>query len=278
MNLHVINTGYFKLDGGAMFGVVPRSMWSKANAPDENNMCSLALRCLLIEDNGKVILIDNGLGTKQSEKFFSFMYLYGDEDLKGSLSNAGFSEDDITDMFLTHLHYDHCGGSVQINSKDVLELTFKNAQYWSNKAHWEWATNPNAREKASFLKENLLPMQETGQLNFVGKDSPFDNVELLFFDGHTEKMMLPKIQYKEHTIIYAADLFPSVAHISLPWIMSYDVRPLQTLQEKISILNQVVDNNYILFFEHDPNVECCTLKQTERGIGVDQTFPLNDIL
>ena len=278
MNLQVINTGNFKLDGGAMFGVVPKSMWSKVNPPDENNMCSWAMRCLLIEDDERVVLIDNGLGAKQSEKFFSFLYLFGDDNLNSSLNKAGYTENDITDMFLTHLHFDHCGGGVQSNSNGEPGLTFKNAQYWSNKAHWEWAINPNAREKASFLKENLLPMQEMGHLNFVEQDSPFNNVDILYLDGHTEKMMLPKIKYNEHTIIFVADLLPSIAHIQLPWIMSYDVRPLLTLQEKISFLNQVADNNYILFFEHDPVVECCTLKHTEKGVRVDQTFPLKDIL
>lgn len=282
MNLHVINTGHFKLDGGAMFGVVPKSIWQNVNPADENNMCSWTMRCLLIEDGDRLILIDNGIGDKQSERFFGFYYLHGAYSLENSLSQAGFSTDDITDVFLTHLHFDHCGGSVKYTdaAKSRLGLTFKNAQYWSNESHWEWAKQPNAREKASFLKENILPIEESGHLNFVNPDSPspFSNFEIIYMDGHTEKQMLPKIKYKEHTIVFVADLLPSAGHIPLPYIMGYDIRPLQTLIEKEAFLMEAFENQYILFFEHDKNIECGTLRSTEKGIRLDKTFPLQEIL
>ena len=280
MNLHVINTGFFKLDGGAMFGVVPKSLWQRANPPDDNNMCSWALRCLLIEDGDKLILIDNGIGNKQSEKFFSYYYMHGEDSLEKSLNKAGFSPDDITDAFLTHLHFDHCGGSLKYNGSKI-ELTFKNATYWSNEAHWQWATHPNAREKASFLKENILPIEESGHLKFTringeskGLDGPF---KIFFADGHTEKMMIPLILYKDKTIAYMADLIPSAAHIPIAYVMGYDVRPLQTMKEKEIFLNKAVEEEYILFFEHDPVIECCTLQQTEKGVRVKETFHLKDI-
>jgi len=278
MKLHVINTGLFKLDGGAMFGVVPKSIWQKLNIPDENNMCTWAMRCLLIEDGNKLILIDNGIGDKQDAKFFSFYYLHGDDSLVKSLNKAGFSENDVTDMFLTHLHFDHCGGGVRYeNSK--LELTFKNAQYWSNADHWQWATKPNPREKASFIKENILPMQESGHLKFIepGTNSPFSQFDLTFVSGHTEKMMIPKIKYKDKVICYMADLLPSVGHIPLPYVMAYDTRPLLTLEEKDAFLTEAADKSYILFFEHDAQHECCTVKQTDKGVRVDQTFSLKEI-
>lgn len=278
MKLHVINTGFFKLDGGAMFGVVPKSIWQKTNPPDEINLCTWAMRCLLIENDGKLILIDNGIGNKQDEKFYGFYHLHGDDTLSGSLKKAGFSENDVTDMFLTHLHFDHCGGGVRYeNGKPV--LTFKNAQYWSNEDHWNWAVKPNAREKASFLRENILPMQESGQLKFTSMESssPFGNVELVYVSGHTDKMMIPKISYKGHTVCYMADLLPSVGHIPLPYVMAYDTRPLITMVEKEKFLNDAADHNYVLFFEHDPLYECCTVKHTERGVRLDQTFKLSDL-
>jgi glyoxylase-like metal-dependent hydrolase (beta-lactamase superfamily II) len=278
MRLHVIDTGFFKLDGGAMFGVVPKSIWTKTNPPDDNNLCTWAMRCLLIEDRDKLILIDNGIGEKQDAKFFSHYYLHGDQTLKSSLNKAGFSEEDVTDMFLTHLHFDHCGGGVKYeNDKPV--LTFKNAKYWSNRDHWQWAIQPNAREKASFLKENLLPMSESGHLQFidVNAPSPIGQFDILYFSGHTDKMMVPKINYKGRTICYMADLLPSVGHLPLAYVMAYDTRPLITLEEKAKFLNEAVDNNYILFFEHDPTVECCTLVRTEKGIRVDKTFRLSEL-
>jgi glyoxylase-like metal-dependent hydrolase (beta-lactamase superfamily II) len=279
MNLHVINTGYFKLDGGAMFGVVPKSLWSKLAPADENNLCAWAMRCLLIEDGNQLILIDNGLGNKQSEKFFSHYYLHGDDSLQKSLNKAGFAEEDITDMFLTHLHFDHCGGGVK-HEGEKLALTFPNANYWSNEAHWIWATAPNPREKASFLSENILPMQESGHLKFVPLEgsSPFKNMDMYFVDGHTDKQMLPKIRYKNKTIVFMADLIPSVGHIPIPYVMGYDTRPLLTLTEKEQFLNEAADNGYILFFEHDPLHECCTVMHTEKGVRVKDTFPLKEIL
>lgn len=280
MNLYVINTGYFKLDGGAMFGVVPKSLWQRTNPADDNNMCAWAMRCLLIEDGDRLILIDNGIGNKQSDKFLSYYYLHGNDSLIGSLNKAGFSEDDVTDMFLTHLHFDHCGGGVQYNSKNEPELTFKNARYWSNEDHWQWAMVPNAREKASFLSENILPIQESGHLNFAGLESysNFDAFDIITADGHTEKQMLPKINYKGHTIVFMADLLPSTGHIPLPYVMGYDTRPLITLDEKGKFLKEAADNNYILMLEHDSVNECCTVKHTEKGVRLDRTFPLSEIL
>jgi glyoxylase-like metal-dependent hydrolase (beta-lactamase superfamily II) len=280
MNLHVINTGFFKLDGGAMFGVVPKSIWQKTNLPDENNLCSWAMRCLLIEADNKVILIDNGLGDKQDAKFFSHYYLHGEDSLLGSLNREGFSTDDITDMFLTHLHFDHCGGGVKMNAGKP-ELTFKSAVYWTNEEHWQWATQPNPREKASFLKENILPMQELGQLEFItkkGESSPFNFMDIYYASGHTDKMMIPKIRYKNYTICFMADLLPSVGHIPLPYVMGYDTRPLITLQEKAEFLKEAADNQYVLFLEHDPIHECCTVRHTEKGVRLDRTFSLKEIL
>jgi glyoxylase-like metal-dependent hydrolase (beta-lactamase superfamily II) len=278
MTLHVINTGFFKLDGGAMFGVVPKSIWSKSNPADVNNMCSWAMRCLLIEDGNKLILIDNGIGSKQDAKFYSFYYLHGNDDLMRSLYAAGFEEQDITDMFLTHLHFDHCGGGVR-KEKNNYVLTFKNANYWTNADHWKWATEPNPREKASFLKENILPMQERGHLKFIEQQltSPFKQFEIFFASGHTDKMMIPKIKYKGHTVCFMADLLPSVGHIPLPYIMAYDTRPLLSMEEKEIFLNEAADKNYILFLEHDPLHECCTVKRTEKGVRLDKTFKLSEL-
>jgi glyoxylase-like metal-dependent hydrolase (beta-lactamase superfamily II) len=279
MKLYTIDTGFFKLDGGAMFGVVPKSIWNKLNPSDSSNMCNWAMRCLLIEDGNQLILIDNGLGTKQDDKFFSYYFLNGDDTLIKSLHKAGFSQTDVTDMFLTHLHFDHCGGGVE-RVGEKLELTFPNARYWSNEDHWLWATQPNAREKASFLKENILPMQESGQLQFVSEKglSPFPQMDIFFASGHTDRMMIPKIKYKDKTICFMADLLPSSHHVPLPYVMGYDTRPLLTMQEKEAFLMEAASNNYILFLEHDPVHECCTVKQTERGIRLDQTFALKEIL
>ncbi|MEJ7822445.1 MAG: MBL fold metallo-hydrolase [Chitinophagaceae bacterium] len=279
MKMFSINTGHFKLDGGAMFGVVPKSMWQKLNPPDENNMCSWAMRCLLIEDGDKLILVDNGMGNKQDEKFFGHYFLHGDDTLEKSLANKGYTKDDITDVFLTHLHFDHCGGSIE-KLEDKLVPAFKNATYWSNKLHWDWAINPNEREKASFLKENITPIQESGKLKFIQTSDEVvfsENIKVRFMNGHTESMMLPQINYKGKSIVFMADLLPSVAHIPLPYVMAYDMRPLQTLQEKKIFLTEAQQRDYILFFEHDPLIECCTLQLTEKGIRSRDTFKLSDI-
>lgn len=279
MKLYTIETGFFKLDGGAMFGVVPKTIWNKLNPADENNLCSWAMRCLLIEDGNRLILVDNGIGDKQDAKFFSHYYLHGDATLDKSLAAHGFHRNDITDMFLTHLHFDHCGGSI-IRQGDQLAPAFKNATYWSNEDHWKWATQPNDREKASFLKENILPIQESGQLKFINHLEGVnftDNISIRFANGHTDAMMLPQISYKGKTIIYMADLLPSTGHIPLPYIMAYDMFPLKTLQEKKSFLQEAVDKEYILYFEHDPVNECCVLQQTEKGIRAGETFSLSSI-
>lgn len=279
MKLHTIDTGFFKLDGGAMFGVVPKSIWHKLNPPDENNMCTWAMRCLLVEDGDRLILIDNGIGDKQDAKFFSYYYLSGDATLNNSLNRLGFNVDDITDVFLSHLHFDHCGGSVKWNTqKDKLELVFKNATYWSNAEHWEWATKPNAREKASFLKENILPIQESGQLKFLkAGESLNSNFNVRFVSGHTESMMLPIINYNGKKIAYCADLLPSAAHIPVPYVMAYDTRPLLSLQEKSDFLSDAVKENFTLFFEHDPVNECASVEMTERGVKFKEAFPLSAI-
>lgn len=280
MILHSIDTGLFKLDGGAMFGVVPQSIWRKLNPPDTNNMCTWSMRCLLIEDGDRLILIDNGIGNKQDEKFFGHYDLHGDATLDSSLKAKGFSKDDITDVFLTHLHFDHCGGSIQWNSdRTKFEAAFKNATYWSNKEHWQWATEPNAREKASFLKDNILPIQETGHLEFIEKGQKIHpDIDIHYCSGHTESMMLPKIKYKGRTVVFLADLYPSVAHLPHPYVMAYDTRPLLTLSEREQFLSEAMANDYLLFFEHDAQVACATLQQTEKGIRAAQTGRLQDFI
>jgi glyoxylase-like metal-dependent hydrolase (beta-lactamase superfamily II) len=278
MNLHTIDTGFFKLDGGAMFGVVPKTIWNKLNPADENNLCTWAMRCLLIEDEGRLILVDTGIGDKQDAKFFSHYYLHGDATLDKSLAAAGIRRDDITDVFLTHLHFDHVGGAIA-REGDKLAPAFKNATYWSNKQHWEWAVHPNEREKASFFKENILPIEESGQLKFVVEDGAqfTSNMSVKFVYGHTDAMMLPLINYKGRSILYAADLVPSVGHIPIPYVMAYDMFPLKTLAEKKTILAEAVEENYILYFEHDPINECCTLQPTEKGIRAGEAFKLADL-
>lgn len=279
MKLHTINTGLFKLDGGAMFGVVPKAIWQKTNPADANNLCTWAMRCLLIEEGNQLILVDTGIGNKQDEKFFSHYYLHGNDSLEKSLAQLGFGTTDITDVFLTHLHFDHVGGAI-IRAGEKLIPAFKNARYWSNEKHWKWAVEPNAREKASFLKENILPIQQSGQLNFVVERENIEwqkDINISFAYGHTDAMMLPKISYKDQTIVYMADLLPSVGHLPLPYVMAYDMFPLKTLTEKQAFLEEAVENNYILFLEHDPINECCTLQRTEKGIRVAETFNLSDI-
>ena len=279
MKLYSINAGHFKLDGGAMFGVVPKSMWKKLNAPDENNLCNWAMRCMLIEDEGRLILVDNGMGNKQDEKFFGHYFLNGNDTLDKSLVKYGFAKEDITDVFLTHLHFDHCGGSIERVGEKLLPA-FKNATYWSNEDHWKWATQPNDREKASFLKENILPIQESQKLVFLDSVEGIEfvkNVNIRFVNGHTEAMMLPQIKYKDKTIIFMADLLPSVAHIPIPYVMAYDTRPLETLKEKKSFLTEAQQKDYVLFFEHDPEIECCNLQLTEKGIRSKDTFRLEDL-
>jgi len=286
MKLYTINTGYFKLDGGAMFGVVPKSIWNKINPADENNMCSWALRCLLIEDGNRLILVDNGMGDKQDAKFFGYYYLHGNDTLDKSLEKYGFHRDDITDVFLTHLHFDHCGGSIKRDGEKLVPA-FKNATYWSNKEHWNWAVHPNEREKASFLKENILPILESGQLKFIEAVKNSDdklpeisfaeNFSIRFVNGHTQAMMLPQLKYKDRTIVYMADLLPSQGHIPVPYVMAYDMFPLTTLNEKKSFLKEAIEHDYILFFEHDPLYECCNLQQTERGIRPKEFFRLEEI-
>jgi len=289
MKLHTIDTGFFKLDGGAMFGVVPKSLWSKHHAPDEKNLCTWAMRCLLVETDGHLILIDNGLGDKQDPKFFSYYEPHGAATLVGSLKKHGFTPDDITDVFLTHLHFDHCGGSITWNSnRDGYEPAFKNATYWSNKPHWEWATKPNARERASFLKENILPIQESGQLKFVDvqRQSEAENTyvkelfpgfDVLLVNGHTDAMMLPHIRYKGRTLVYLADLMPSVHHLPVAWVMAYDTRPLLTLKEKAAFLEKAATEDMVLFFEHDAVNECGVLKRENDRVQLDRTLKLAEL-
>jgi glyoxylase-like metal-dependent hydrolase (beta-lactamase superfamily II) len=277
MKLHVIDTGFFKLDGGAMHGVVPKSMWSKKNPADENNMCSWAMRCLLVEDGDRLILIDNGIGTKQDAKFLSYYFLHGDTSLEKSLHAKGFDFKDVTDVFLTHLHFDHCGGSI-VKNGDKLETAFPNATYWSNEEHWECATKPNAREKASFLKENILPIQDSGQLKFFKpEDELIPGFKAWFTYGHTGAMMLPHISYKGKTVVFLADLMPSAAHVPLPWVMAYDTQPLKTLSEKEIFLPEAAKNDYVLFFEHDAVNECASVIQSEHGIKLNNTFSLEEM-
>ena len=277
MKIISIETGNFKLDGGAMFGVVPKSLWQKTNPADDRNLCSWAMRSMLVDYGERKVLIDNGIGDKQSDKFFSLYHLHGDASLISSLALNGYHPDDITDVFLTHLHFDHCGGGVKYNEKGELVTVFKNATYWSNELHWNLAMNPNDRERASFLKENLVPMKASGQLDFIKNDGIFlPGFDVLFAHGHTESQMIPHIKYKESTVVFAADLLPSVGHIPLPYVMGYDTRPLTTLKEKKVFLETVAKKGYTLFLEHDYYQSCCTLKETDKGIRLDQSFQFED--
>ena len=279
MELFTVDTGFFKLDGGAMFGVVPKSIWSRTNPSDENNLCPWAMRCLLVSEGNRLVLIDTGIGDKQDARFFSHYYLHGDASLAKSLQQLGVHPTDITDVFLTHLHFDHCGGSVKYGSHGQYELTFPRATYWSNEDHWNWATVPNPREKASFLEENILPLQEHGALKYLdlATKSLFPGFDFFTMDGHTDKQMLPKMQYKGRTLVFMADLLPSVGHLPLAYVMGYDTRPLLTIQEKQLFLEEAVREQYVLFLEHDSVNECCTVKMTEKGVRVDQTFRLNEL-
>ena len=285
MKLYPIEAGNFKLDGGAMFGVVPKTLWNKTNPADENNLIDIAARCLLIEDENRLILIDTGMGNKQSDKFFSHYSLWGNHSIDKSLAKYGFHRDDITDVFMTHLHFDHCGGSVNWNKdKTGYEVAFKNAKYWSNNNHWDWATKPNSREKASFLHENIIPMQESGQLNFIHKTtfdyefSPEMGFDIFYVDGHTEKMMIPHIKYQNKTIVFCADLIPTAGHLPLPYVMGYDTRPLLTMPEKSKFLDAAAENNFYLFLEHDAHNEIITVEKTEKGIRLKDVFKCEDIL
>jgi glyoxylase-like metal-dependent hydrolase (beta-lactamase superfamily II) len=283
MKIHPLNTGNFKLDGGAMFGVVPKTIWQNTNPADQNNMCDWSMRSLLIEDGNKLILVDTGIGDKQAEKFFSHYYLSGTDSLKGNLNKLGFSLDDVTDVFLTHLHFDHCGGAIQWNKdRTGFEPVFKNAMYWSTENHWKWATEPNPREKGSFLSENILPIQESGQLKFIERtgdfsSNVFNNFDVLFVDGHTESMMIPHIHYQGKTLVFMADLLPSTGHVPLPYVMGYDTRPLITMTEKEKFLNQAANNDFILFLEHDNVNECCTVQQTEKGVRLNKSFQFSEL-
>ena len=277
MKVHVINTGYFKLDGGAMFGVVPKSIWKKTNPPDENNMCSWAMRCLLIEMKDQLILIDTGIGNKQSEKFFSYFHLHGNDNLKKSITNAGFLCEKITDVIFTHLHFDHCGGAVTKENNNY-KLLFPNAKHWTNVKHWDAAINPNQREKASFLKENFIPISESGKLNFIENDNFNSNIKLRLFNGHTKSQMIPFIKYKNKTIVFCADLLPSTGHIPLPYVMGYDVNPLITLKEKELFLEDSINYNYILFLEHDYYNECCTIKKEAGKFKLNKAGRLADFI
>ncbi len=284
MKLYPIEAGNFKLDGGAMFGVVPKSLWHRTNPADNNNLIDIAARCLLVEDGSRLILIDTGMGDKQSDKFYSYYHLWGDDSIDNSLACFGFHRNDITDVFMTHLHFDHCGGTIQYNKdRTVLEPAFKNATFWSNKDHWTWATQPNRREKASFLKENILPMEESGQLKFTSlpdnsvlKNSGF-GFDIFFANGHTDKQMIPIINYKGKTICFMADLLPTAGHLPIPFVMGYDTRPLLTLDEKEQFLNLAANNNYYLFLEHDAHNPIITVKQTEKGVRLNEVFACEDI-
>jgi glyoxylase-like metal-dependent hydrolase (beta-lactamase superfamily II) len=322
MQLYTVNTGFFKLDGGAMFGVVPKTLWNKVNPADDNNLCTWAMRCLLIEEGNKLILVDNGIGDKQDARFFSHYYLHGDDTLDRSLAAHGFHRDDITDVFLTHLHFDHCGGSI-VREGDRLVPAFKNATYWSHSRHWAWATQPNDREKASFLKENILPIEASGQLRFVDGGTPasaggdpglqrhpgtgapgplrrlgsdtgapgqmpapglatipgviIPELSVRLANGHTDAMMLPQLQYKGRTLVFMADLLPSTGHFPIAWVMAYDMFPLTSLLEKRSFLEEAAAGGYVLFFEHDPRVECCVPQNTEKGIRPGAGFGLETL-
>ena len=277
MKLHRIETGNFMLDGGAMFGVVPKALWERTNPSDAKNRIKMAARSLLIEDGDRLILIDTGMGNKQSDKFYGHYALWGDHTLDGSLQKAGFHRDDITDVFLTHLHFDHCGGAIHYNAHGILDPAFKNARFWSHQNHWDWAMKPNPREKASFLSENILPIHESGQLELLTEtEKQLEKItlgfDILLMDGHTEKQMLPMIRYQGKTIVFAADLIPTVGHLPIPYVMGYDTRPLLTLEEKASFLDRAIKEDFLLFLEHDAENELISLEQTAKGVRCKESF------
>ncbi|HSI68771.1 MAG TPA: MBL fold metallo-hydrolase [Gillisia sp.] len=285
MKIYPIEAGNFKLDGGAMFGVVPKTIWNRTNPADADNLIDMAARCLLLEDGEQLTLIDTGMGDKQSEKFFGYYNLWGDDSIDKSLKKYGFHRDDITDIFMTHLHFDHCGGCIKWNKERTgYEPAFKNARFWSNKEHWQWATQPNPREKASFLKENIIPMQQSGRLHFLEreKDQMFVKPEhfgfgVFFADGHTDKQMIPHIRYDEKIFVFMADLLPTAGHIPLPYVMGYDTRPLITLSEKEKFLDTAATEGYYLILEHDAHNEIITVKHTEKGVRLDQVYTFNEL-
>lgn len=271
MKLYTIDTGFFKLDGGAMFGVVPKVIWNKINPGDDKNLCIWAMRCLLVVEGNRKILIDCGMGNKQSEKFFGYYEPSGADTVESSLKNHGYTSNDITDVFLTHLHFDHCGGAIKYDEDKKLVLSFPNATYWSNKKHWDWAVNPNARERASFLKENIYPIQESGHLKFINDgEEIMTGFSAKFVYGHTEAMMLPHINVNGKTVVYMADLVPSAGHLPLPYVMAYDVRPLVTLIEKENFIKEAAAKDQILFFEHDPKNEACSVELSEGKVKVKE--------
>ncbi|MDZ7742547.1 MAG: MBL fold metallo-hydrolase [Bacteroidota bacterium] len=280
MKLYTIPTGNLKLDGGAMFGVVPKVLWQKAYPCDENNLCNWAMRCLLVEEKDRLVLIDNGIGDKQDEKFLKHYHLNGDDELEKSLGKNGFKPEDITDVILTHLHFDHCGGSISYSEDgESYQLAFPNATYWTSRKQYEWATHPNHREKASFLKENIIPIEESGQLRLIEEEGEIlPGIEIKLYHGHTEAQVIPHIHYNGKTIVFMADLMPSTAHVPMPWVMAFDVRPLQTLKDRERFYKEAIENDYVLFFEHDLYHECATLHETEKGVRVKETFELKDIL
>lgn len=281
MQLNSIDSGYFKLDGGAMFGVVPKSFWQKTNPADENNLCSWAMRCLLVEDSKQLILIDTGMGNKQDAKWQSYYYRHGEGELVKSIRAKGYSEKEVTDVILSHLHFDHCGGAVKWNNERTsFEMTFPNARYWTHSEHFTSAINPNQREKATFFKENIMPIQDAGQLFFIDKvnEHPFKNIKVLTADGHTEKMLMPIVSYKGKDVIFMADTIPSLSHIPIPYVMGYDIRPLQTMDEKSFLLNQALENDWLLFFDHDPNYECANIEMTEKGFKVKHKGSLDSFI
>jgi len=284
MNLYPINAGNFKLDGGAMFGAVPKTIWNKTNPADSKNLIDISARCLLIEDGKRLILVDTGMGDKQSDKFFSYYSLWGEDTLGGSLKKAGFSVEDITDVFFTHLHFDHCGGAIKrTSSGESFEEVFKNAVFWTNESHWNWALEPNKREGASFLKENLFPIKQSGRLKFISAKNGMISFaselgfDIFYADGHTEKQMIPIISYKGQKIAFAADLIPTAGHVPLPYVMGYDIRPLTTLKEKDFFLNYAVDNNILLCLEHDSVNEVLSLKKTDKGVRINNLLKCNDV-
>ncbi len=280
MELHSIACGNFKLDGGAMFGVVPKVLWERTNPADSKNRIEMCSRSLLIEEGSRLILIDTGMGNKQNEKFFSHYDRWGTDNLDQSLREKGFHRDDVTDVFFTHLHFDHCGDAIIRNANGTLEPSFKNAIFWTHEDHWRWATQPNAREKASFLPENILPIKESGQLQLLNGngfrlENTALNFDIILVNGHTEKQMLPQLKYKNKTVVFAADLIPTAGHLPVSYVMGYDTRPLLSLKEKNRFLKLACKEDFLLFLEHDPYNELINLQLTDRGIRLNEKHTLS---